>query len=386
MKVGVVVPGGFDRSGTHRVIPCLLWLVERLSRVHEVHVFSMRGEPEPSTHPLVGATVHHPGGAGGPTLATLRAVAAEHRRGPFALLHAFWASGPGVAAGVAGRGLRVPVLLHVTGGDLVGLPDIGYGGRATAWGRLRVRFALASAARRTAPSEALCAQARALGHPATRLPPGVDRAVWDAEPRPRDPGAPARLLHVGSLNAVKDQPVLLRALARLREAGVDATLDVVGEDTLDGRVQALAADLGLARAVRFHGFLPQDRLRSLVIGADLLLVSSRHEGDPVAMLEAAAAGVPTVGTAVGHVSDWAPEAAVAVPVGDHAALARETAALLADEPRRRRLAEAARARALAEDADWSAARVLELYEELAGGRVGRAAGGRVAARTAAPGS
>ena len=136
---------------------------------------------------------------------------------------------------------------------------------------------------------------------------------------------------MASLNRVKDQPTLLRALRALRDAGVDFTLDVVGEDTLHGQVQALTRELGLAAQVRYHGFLTQRELRPLVEAADLQLVSSRHEAGPFVLLEAAVAGVPTVGTAVGQLADWAPEAALASPVGDAAALARNAVAVLADE-------------------------------------------------------
>ena len=31
MRIALITPGGVDRSGTHRVIPCLLWLIERLA-------------------------------------------------------------------------------------------------------------------------------------------------------------------------------------------------------------------------------------------------------------------------------------------------------------------------------------------------------------------
>ena len=39
MRIGLVVSGGVDRSGRERVTPSLLWLVERLARRHDVHVF-----------------------------------------------------------------------------------------------------------------------------------------------------------------------------------------------------------------------------------------------------------------------------------------------------------------------------------------------------------
>jgi glycosyltransferase involved in cell wall biosynthesis len=138
----------------------------------------------------------------------------------------------------------------------------------------------------------------------------------------------------------------------------------VGEDTLNGRIQAQAQAAGLEGSVRFHGFLEQDRLRPLMLAADLLLVTSRHEGGPIVLAEAAASGVPTVGTAVGQIAEWAPAAAIAAPVGDAEAFAREVRALLEDEPRRLRTAALAGERAVAEDADWTAHRVSSIYQEV----------------------
>src|SRR5262249_18527527 len=148
-----------------------------------------------------------------------------------------------------------------------------------------------------------------------------------APPRARTPGRPLRLLQVASLNRVKDQETLLQAARLLVERGVDFELDIIGQDTLGGSVQQLASDLGLAGRGGFRGFLPHADIRPWVEAADLLVVSSRHEAGPVVALEAAVAGVPTVGTAVGHIADFAPEAAVAVPIGDAAALAAAIEAL-----------------------------------------------------------
>jgi glycosyltransferase involved in cell wall biosynthesis len=116
--------------------------------------------------------------------------------------------------------------------------------------------------------------------------------------------------------------------------------------------------------VQFHGFLTQQALRDLMVGADLLVMSSRHEAGPVVLLEAAAAGVPTVGTAVGMIADWTPDAALSVPVADPAALAAGIRQLLDDDDRRLRLAAEAQRRAVAADADATAARVLEFYRRM----------------------
>jgi glycosyltransferase involved in cell wall biosynthesis len=363
MKVALLVPGGVDRSGTHRVIPCLLWLIERLAREVELHVFAMRQEPRPGRWPLLGAQVHNVGAA--PRgLRALAAVAAEHRRSPFAVLHAVWAN-PGAAAAVSGTLLDLPVLIHLTGGDLSSMPAQDFGLLRTAWGRLQLHVAVAGADRLTVSSKAMARTAAEMGVLVEQLPLGVALDRWaPAAPRPRDPRPPARLVHIASLSPIKDQPTLLRALRRVLDGGRQLHLDVVGEDTTNGRTQSMAAELGLQEHVTFHGFLTHTELRPLVDAADLHVFSSRWESDLIALLEAAVAGVPTVGTAVGHTRDWAPEAALAVPVGDWAALAEGIEALLADEPRRLEVARAAQARALAHDADWTARRVLELYGEL----------------------
>jgi glycosyltransferase involved in cell wall biosynthesis len=150
-------------------------------------------------------------------------------------------------------------------------------------------------------------------------------------------------------------------------------LDIIGFDTLGGAVQARAASLGLSEHVTFHGALTHDALRPMMERADLLLLTSRHDAAPMVVREAAVAGVPTVGTAVGLVEEWAPDAAVAVPVGNDAALARATHALLADETRRMLLATNAHARALAENADVTAELVLRLSHEMIRGRAQNAA-------------
>jgi glycosyltransferase involved in cell wall biosynthesis len=366
MKIALIVPGGVDRSGEYRVIPCLLWLIERLARRHDVHVVALRGEPEPCRYELLGATVHAMG-SGKARWRALRCVMAEHRVAPFDVFHAMWAGAPGFVAAWAGWLLRRPVALHLGGGELVALQDIGYGGARTLRGRVQTRVALRGADRITAASAPMLDALAELGISARRVPLGVDLTRWPVR-EPERRGGTARLLHVASLNHVKDQRTLLQAAALLRDENVDFHLDVVGEDTLSGAVQALAVSLELDDRVTFHGFLRHVEARALFERAHLLLVSSRHEAGPLVVLEAAVAGVPTVGTSVGHVKDFAPDAAVAVPLRSHEGLARRIAELLADDARRLDLARAAQQRATREDADWTARRFEEIYEELVGNR------------------
>jgi glycosyltransferase involved in cell wall biosynthesis len=343
------------------VIPALLWLIERLARAHDVRVFALRQEPRPAQWPLHGATIENVG----QPCAVLRALAAirrQHARTPFDLVHAFWGGACALAGVAAARSLRIPSLVHLAGGELVALREIGYGGRLRLHRRAIDWWPLRNTNIITAASEPIIVQAAALGFSARRVPLGVDLDAWPAlPPRARNLNAPARLIQVASLNRVKDQHTLLGAMERLAARHVEFHLDVVGEDTLNGEIQRLTARLGLAARVKFHGFLTQRQLRPLVEAAHLNVVSSRHEAGPLVVLEAAVASVPTVGTLVGHIAEWAPHAALGVPVGDAALMAAAIARLLENDAARLAMAFAANKCALEEDAEFTARRFAEAY-------------------------
>jgi glycosyltransferase involved in cell wall biosynthesis len=338
-----------------------------------VHVFALRQEAAPGNWPLLGATVHNlgvpahslPGGTllrFGPRLAGLLS-----EFGPFDVVHAFWANTPALLAGVAARFRlhRLPLVVHVAGGELAALPEVGYGGWLHARERWKTRLALRRVSRVTLGSRFHQRLAASRGIAAEVVPLGVDVSFFSPG-APRD-GLPFRLLNVASLNEVKDHAMLLRALRRVVDEVPRVFLDVAGEDTLGGVVQAEAERLGLSDHVTFHGFLPSERLLPLFHGADLFVLSSRHEAQNVAVLEAAACGVPTAGTAVGLVEELAPQAATAVSVGDDDALASSILELLHDPDRLRRMGEAARTFALAHDADATAARFERIYHEVTAG-------------------
>jgi glycosyltransferase involved in cell wall biosynthesis len=368
MRIALVVPGGVDRSGEYRVIPALLALIGRLSLHNDVHVFALYQQAQACDWNLAGARIHNIG-LRHTRARAVRAICTMHRSLPFDVVHAIWSGACGLVAVTAAKILAIPSLVHIAGGELVALQEIGFGGRLTWRGRLREALVLRVATAITAASAPIIEIAANLGLAAQRLPLGVDLRAWPARnPARRDPGRPARLIQVASLNRVKDQSTLLRALASLMSSGRSFEMNIAGEDTLHGEIQALAAQLGLSDSVRFHGFLTQRQLRPLVEASDLMIVSSRHEAGPLALLEAAVVGVPTVGTAVGHVAEWAPDAALAVPVGDYAGLANAIGRLLGDEDHRLRVAGEALQRATRENADYTAGRFQALYSSLTASR------------------
>ena len=365
MRIALVVAGGVDPSGRERVIPALLWLIERLALRHVVHVFVLRYHQEPCTYQLLGATVHDLGRAHGPTglrslLQARHLVRALRIAGPFDVVHGYWAVPSGMLAALAGRRLGIPTVVTLDSGELVCLPQFGYGLQCSCRGRLAVATTARLATRLHVCSQYMERLAKTAGLSVDRIPLGVDVRRFQ-RPREPAPGPPWRLLHVASLNPVKDQATLLGALARIVGRVPDVHLDVVGEDTMGGVVQAQSVALGLERHVSFHGFQPTDRLPAFYQHAHLLVVPSRHEAAGVVVLEAAVSGLAAIGTAAGYIADWSPDGAYGVPAGDVAALADGIGVLLGDPARRARMAAEAERRARAQDADWTANAMEQLY-------------------------
>lgn len=362
MRVALVVTGGVDRSGRDRVTPVLLWLIERLARRHTLHVYAVRYLAQPCSYPLLGAMVHDLGRPEGLRRQYNALQRALQRDGPFDIIHGHWALPSGLLAAAAGRRLRIPSLVTLDSGEFAAIPEIGYGLQL----RRRHRFAVAATVR-LAHRATVCTQfqrdlARAHGVIADVIPMGIDAQVFTRAEI--SDGPPWRLLQVANLNPVKDQPTLLRAFRRLADRVPEVHLDIVGIDTLSGMMQEQAQSLGLARQVTFHGFQPTDALVKLYQQAHVCVLASRHEAAGVVMLEAAACGVPTVGSHVGYLADWTPDRAVTIPPGDSDALSEAIADVLVDRPRRERLAYAAREWTLAHDADWTAGQFDRVYRDL----------------------
>ena len=104
------------------------------------------------------------------------------------------------------------------------------------------------------------------------------------------------LLNVKRLHPLADHATLLEALARVRARRRDALLLVAGTGESQPDLQARAARLGLADAVRFLGLVPNDEVAELQGAADLFVLSSVLEATPTVVLEALACGTPVVST------------------------------------------------------------------------------------------
>jgi glycosyltransferase involved in cell wall biosynthesis len=148
--------------------------------------------------------------------------------------------------------------------------------------------------------------------------------------------------YVGRFAPVKNVRLLLDAFARVHDSRPQTRLLMVGDGDTMAAARADVAARGVAAAVDFAGW--RDDLAAVYGSIDALVLSSLNEGTPVAAIEAMAAALPVVATAVGGVPDVVTDGETGLLVEPGSAQGMESAMRrLADSPTEcRRLGLAAR--------------------------------------------
>ena len=247
-------------------------------------------------------------------------------------------------AGPAARLAKVPVVVHTEHGK-----HFGESRRLRVLGRIGVRYA-----------DRVFTVSDDIAQEAFRLKvfsPGSTRTVIngiDVErfARPIDVSGLRRELGlkeedfvagtVARLSPVKDQKTLIGAFALMRQRVGGAHLVLVGDGPSRGELEAMVDSTGLNGSVHFVG--AQDDVAGYLQLFDTFVLSSLSEGIPLVILEAMAAGVPVVSTAVGGVREIVTDGktGVLVPPGQVETLAGVLVELAGDEARRRELGRAGR--------------------------------------------
>jgi glycosyltransferase involved in cell wall biosynthesis len=145
----------------------------------------------------------------------------------------------------------------------------------------------------------------------------------EALPVRQELGIPAQAPVIGSvgrLSAVKQQEILIRAAAGLRERFPEVRLLLVGDGPERSRLEREAITLGIQDRVHFAGY--QGKPERYLHAMNLFALTSRSEGLPVSLLEAWAAGLPVVCSAVGGIPKVVSngEDGLLFPNGDEGAL------------------------------------------------------------------
>jgi len=210
------------------------------------------------------------------------------------------------------------------------------------------------------PSRAVAEDLRArLGYPAGKLhviPNGIELA-------PFNPGGGELIGSLSVLEPFKGIDVFLRAVAQLAPRHPDWRFATFGSGSDAGRLDALARGLGIEECVERPGFVPGAQA---IARLRVYVLSSYWENAPMALLEAMAAGVPVIATAVDGVPEIVDESiAQMIPPGDPGALAAAIERLCADRMLREQHVRAARSRVEERfTAERNATLTSELYERL----------------------
>lgn len=258
-------------------------------------------------------------------------------------------------ASAVGRSMGYKIILALHGGNLPNFVK-----RHPGW----TRRVLSRAHALVAPSEYLAETARGLGLPVVIIPNVIDLNCYPH--RHRESVRP-NLFWMRSFHPIYNPALGLKVLAGLRAEYPDASLTMAGQDKgLAAKMKMLAHSLGIGHAVRFPGFLTNANKVREAEACDIYLNTNRVDNVSVALLEAAAMGLPVVATRIGGLPYLLEdgETGLLVPDDDAAAMISAIRRLLTEPGLAGRLS--ANGRALAERSGWSSVqrRWLDLFERV----------------------
>jgi glycosyltransferase involved in cell wall biosynthesis len=242
----------------------------------------------------------------------------------------------------AGLLARVPHLVHVEHNTRE---------RYTRWRLAQARWLAARTARIVGCSEGVRLRLLEMGMPADRtiaIPNGIRLAPFEAAESHPLPARIPGIVMVARFSKQKDHATLLRAVAHLRDRGLQVPVLFAGGGKALHRtpLEKLAALLGIAGQVQFLGVVRN--VPELLMTHRIAALITHYEGMPLALIEGMAAGCAVVGSAVPGVREVIEDGVEGrlVPEHDDVALADALESILRDDDEATGLGVAARAAAL----------------------------------------
>ena len=189
---------------------------------------------------------------------------------------------------------------------------------------------------------------------------GIDLEAYEPK-RDYSLSVPTRISHIGRFEEQKNHAALVDAAAQLKADGFDAVFDLYGVGSLMEEIKGAVAKKGLESEFSFHGLT--DNVPNALGKADLFVFPSVYEGMPMVLVEAMAAGLPIVASAVGGIPDMLQDGKSALLCEpDAVSVVTAVERLLSDEGLRKSLGMAARERAADFSSDAMARAYLGIYK------------------------
>jgi glycosyltransferase involved in cell wall biosynthesis len=200
------------------------------------------------------------------------------------------------------------------------------------------------------------------------VPNGIDTEMFYPAEK-RSSSRPIRLLTVSRLIERKRVDLLIKAVGRAKELGLDVCLNIAGEGNLSSSLKKLSHELNIADSVFFLGRIPPKKMPEVYRDNDIFVMSSVHEGMSNAMLEAMASGLPIITTDCEGVEELIAGNGIVVQQPDAESFAEAFQTLAKDDQLYMQMGAAARARA--EKLSWKsvAREYLSCYNKVLGKNV-----------------
>lgn len=361
--MALIVHGGIGTGRNNIGVPVIERTVKMLAKKFDVTVFQLFNANEsytPDGFRLVSVVSSN---IFSRTLKLIFTFWKYHLDDRFGIVHGFWALPSGFYAVILGKFFRLRSIVSILGGDAVSLPQINYGQLRNRIPRLLVFWTLRRADVVVSLTQYLVDNLSLLGFRKRHIeiiPWGIDTSAFTL--CVKNFSIPIQFLHIGNLNAVKDQDTLLRAY-RLICNKIPAHLTIIGEGILEKPIKDLAKELDLLDKITFVAPMAYNLLPAVYHKADILLHTSLSEGQCVVVTEAMSAGVLVCGTKVGIMYDLYPSCCVAVAVTDFTTLSHEVIELVSDQQRCNQLRLCAHKWADHHSMLWTVEQIAKLYND-----------------------
>ncbi len=175
---------------------------------------------------------------------------------------------------------------------------------------------------------------------------------------------PLKILTVGRLIRRKQIDLLIEAVAKLNQSGLEAEFTIAGDGNLMEELQTLAKNLGIAEHVHFLGNVSSEKMPEVYRKHHLFVMASLHEGMSNAMLEAMACGLPIITSSCEGVEELIDNNGVVLGNVSRETVAETIENLIQDPLRLKILAEKAREKTLTFTWYSIAKSYVELYTKI----------------------
>lgn len=302
LRIAVIIPG-FPERNNDWFLPSISKLQVELKKYVDITVFALSHPRSNESYEWQGLPVQSFGAwrKGSWLPVCLVSLVKQHAKTKFDLIHAYWATEPGLVGTLAKRILGIPLLITGLGSEFVSLPEINYGAQLKwRWRRL-LPFVLRNADGIIYGSKAQMEMSKKVNGFASGskilLPIGAEIKSNHIKDKKSHN---IRLLTVSSLIAVKNIGIILQAMVKLPKT---VTLKIIGDGPLRNDLEELSRNLGLNERVDFMGWIHHEEMYQYHDSSDILVHASVHEGECFAIQEALAAGLPVVSSNVGIAMD-----------------------------------------------------------------------------------